>query len=80
MSKWLRVVSVSLFGLLVAAVLAVGAHTALAQPATADCQDDGWIWLGSCVSTAHCQEKCDNVHGIGNSVGSCTGGCCRCYF
>lgn len=82
MSKWLKAVSVSVFGLLVAAALAVGARTAFARSVSAACLDNGTSFLGSCADTAECQAKCDVVHGIGNSIGRCSGtpGCCRCLF
>ena len=82
MSKWLKALSVSAFGLLVVLALAVGAQTAFAQPVTATCPDNGSSFLGSCINEVHCQTKCDDVHGVGNSDGECSGtpGCCRCYF
>lgn len=82
MSKSMKAVSVWVFGLLVAATLAVGAQTAFAQPVSADCPDNGSSFLGSCIDTPHCQDKCDDVHGEGQSTGICSGtpGCCRCLF
>lgn len=82
MSKWLKAVSVSVFGLLVGAALLIGAQSAFAQSAAVSCPDNGSSFLGSCINEAHCQTKCDDVHGVGNSDGECSGtpGCCRCYF
>ena len=80
MSKWLKGVSVWVFGLLVAAALAFGARTAFAEPVTADCPYDGWVYLGSCIDTPDCREKCQAVHGQ-EAVGTCnSNNCCRCYF
>jgi hypothetical protein len=82
MSKWLKAVSVSAFGLLVAGALTVGAQSAFARPVTMDCPNDGVAFLGSCADNAECQAKCDAVHGMGNSIGRCSGtpGCCRCLY
>ncbi len=82
MSNWLKAVSVSVFGLLVATALAVGAQSAFAESVTAVCPDNGSGLLGSCINTPDCQAKCDAVHGDGNSTGICSGtpGCCRCLF
>jgi hypothetical protein len=82
MSKWLKAVSVSLFGFLVGAALLVGTKSAFAQSAAMDCPNNGSSLLGSCLDTPDCQQKCDQVHGAGQSTGICSGapGCCRCLF
>jgi hypothetical protein len=82
MSKWLKAVSVWLFGILVAAALAVGTRSAFAQSVTLTCPDDGNGRLGSCANQAECKDKCDAVHGVGNSIAHCSGtpGCCTCLF
>ena len=81
MSKWLKAVSVSVFGLLVGAALLIGAQSAFAQSAAVSCPDNGSSFLGSCIDTPDCQNKCFNVHGPG-VTGICSGtpGCCRCLF
>ena len=82
MMRRMKAIAMGAFGLLMAAALAIGTQTALAQRVTMDCPYNGTSFLGSCVDTAHCQQKCDDVHGVGQSLGSCSGtpGCCRCYF
>lgn len=82
MSKWLKVVSASAFGLMVGAALLIGAQSAFAQSAAMDCPNNGTSFLGACLDTPDCQEKCDAVHGVGNSEGICSDepGCCRCLF
>lgn len=84
MSKWLKGVSMWVFGLLVAAALAVGTRSAFAQPVTMTCPDDGYTRLGSCASQGECQAKCDAVHQPpGSSQGVCSGapnGCCHCLI
>ncbi len=82
MSKWLKALSISAFGLLVAVALAVGAQSAFARSVTMDCPNDGNGRLGSCANQAECQAKCDAVHGVGNSTARCSGtpGCCTCLF
>ena len=72
-----------LVALLVVAALALGTATAVARPVTMACQNDGWVFLGSCSSQSVCQTKCDDVHGVGQSTGVCPGapnGCCHCLF
>lgn len=77
MSKFLKLISVSVFGLLVAAALAVGTRTALARSVTTDCTYDPPAFLGACTSTQECNTACLAWGGV---QGVCTGGCCRCYF
>jgi hypothetical protein len=82
MSTVLKLASLWLLGLFVAAALAVGTRGALAQPVTLTCPDDGNGRLGSCVDQAECMDKCDAVHGVGMSIPHCSGtpGCCTCLF
>ncbi len=84
MSKWLKAVSISAFGLLVAVALTIGTQSAFARQVTMDCPNDGWVRLGSCTSQSECQAKCDAVHlPAGSSQGVCSGapnGCCHCLF
>ena len=82
MSKWLKAVSLSAFGFLVAVALAVGAQSAFARSVTMDCPNDGWVHLGSCSSTSQCDAACKAIHGP-DAVGHCPGapnGCCTCLF
>lgn len=79
MTQWLKLASGAVFALLVAGALTLGARTAFAQPVSRDCPNDGWVWLGSCVTQGECQGKCEIVHGP-DVVGQCVGGCCRCLF
>lgn len=79
MSKWLKAVSVSGFGLLVAAALAVGAQSAFARAVTTDCPNDGFRFLGSCSTQTECTTACRGVHGP-DAQGRCRDGCCECLF
>jgi hypothetical protein len=80
MPKTKKVLLLWAFGLFVAAALGVGVQRAYADPVSASCPDDGYTRLGSCASQAECQAKCDDVHGVGQSVGVCSGGCCHCLI
>lgn len=77
MSKLLKRISASVFGLLVAAALAVGSGTALARSVTTDCTYNPPAFLGACSSGPECQTACEAWNGV---LGVCSGGCCRCYF
>lgn len=82
MLKPLKAISMWAFALFVALALAVGAKSALAQPVTMDCLNDGWVHLGSCTSAGECTTNCQAIHGQ-DAVGHCPGapnGCCTCLF
>jgi hypothetical protein len=82
MSKSLKAAWVSLLGLFVGAALFIGTQSAFAKSVALDCVNNGSSLLGSCLDTPDCQQKCDQVHGAGQSTGICSGtpGCCRCLF
>jgi hypothetical protein len=83
MSKWLKVVSISAFGLLVAVALAVGTQSAFARSVVAECPNDGVTHLGSCIDNPDCKQKCVQAHPEippSEIQGRCTNGCCTCLF
>jgi hypothetical protein len=74
MSKTIRTVKGSLFGLGVAAALGFGATQALAAPPP-PCPLTSF---GSCSTQANCERTCERA---GYPVGrGCDGGCCYCLF
>lgn len=80
MSKSWKLLGSGALGVFVAAALFIGTRSAFAQSAAMNCPNNGTSTLGSCVDTTDCQNKCNAVHGMGGSVGACSGGCCRCLF
>lgn len=80
MSKSWKLLGSSALAALVAAALLIGAQSAFAQSVVADCPNNGTSTLGSCIDDGDCQTKCDDVHGVNNSIGACSSGCCRCLF
>ena len=83
MSKWLKAVSRSVFGLLVATALAVGASAVSAAPVSAmTCQNNGQSFLGEQPSDVACYNACYAVHDgdlQGYHWNSVTH-CCSCIF
>jgi len=83
MSKWLKAVSLSVYGLLVASTLAVGVAVALATPASAtDCPYNGEGLMGWQPSAQACYNACYAVHGenLETSHWNESNGCCTCVF
>jgi hypothetical protein len=78
MSKRVKSGTGWLFGLLVAAALAVGARTAFASSSA--CGFHPPEQVGSCSGQEGCEEACD-IYSPGWQVAICNGqGCCHCYF
>ncbi len=79
MSKWLKAVSISAFGLLVAVALTIGTQSAFARSVVNTCTYDPPRYLGTCSSDQACTNACVAVNGP-DSQGRCLNGCCQCLF
>ncbi len=83
MSKWLKAVSTSVFGVVVATALVVGASTALARSASAaSCPYDGDGLMGYQPSAQACYNACYARWGSGlyDWHWNNSNGCCTCVF
>lgn len=68
------------YALAISLGLLYGAREALARTSVFDCPNDGYNWLGACISEQDCQARCEAV-GSDESIGQCWGiyYCCRCF-
>lgn len=81
MSEHIKRFSAWVFALAVAAALAIGTRTALAQPITSGCLFNPPLFPGvACSTDAQCQAPCDQYNPPpGSTIGDCgPNNCCRC--